>query len=443
MKIAIAGYGVEGRSNYAYWAKDPTNEITIVDERELNAIQDLPAGVAAITGTDALSKLDGFDLVIRTAGLAPYKLHTNAKIWSGTNEFFAKCPAKIIGVTGSKGKGTTASLIASILEAAGKKVWLVGNIGLAALDVLDQIQPDDIVVYELSSFQLWDIEASPQIAVVLFIEQEHLDVHTSMEDYVGAKARITQFQTEDDLLIYNERNQYAAQIAAGSRARKVGYPSANEAHVYTYDEVFCYGEGNVICSTQELRIAGEHNLANAVVAIDAVWPIIGGDPNVKEFIKNGFNNFKGLPHRLAYVATVNDVAYYDDSIATTPGSAIAALRAFQTKPRVIILGGSYKGSDFSELAQELVAQTNKAPVTALLIGAETDRIAEALDQMGFPSYEKLGDTTADAFTKRAAEISQPGGVVLLSPAAASFGLFKNYVDRGEQFIAAVKNLPGA
>lgn len=433
MKIAIAGFGVEGQSNYAYWAQDPANEIAIVDERAEADIPNLPENVPVLTGASIFSELQDFDMVVRTAGLAPRKIATNGKVWSATNEFFAKCPATIIGVTGSKGKGTTSSLIASILEAADKKVWLVGNIGIAALDVLSQIRPDDIVVYELSSFQLWDLERSPQVAVVLMIEQEHLDVHRDMDEYIEAKAQITRWQTEDDLLIFNGSNEYSTRIADGSKARKISFPSSNEAHVQSYDDLFMYGT-QPICKTSELRIPGEHNIGNAVAAIDAVWPFTQDI----EAIKNGLNNFKGLPHRLAYVATVNDVEYYDDSIATTPGSAIAALQAFWNKPKVLILGGSYKGSDFSELARGLADQ--KQPTRAILIGVEAARIAEALDGVGYGNYEIMEDATAEKFTRRAAELAEPGSVVLLSPAAASFGLFKNYADRGEQFIAAVHQL---
>lgn len=433
MKIAIAGFGVEGQSNYAYWAKDPTNELTIVDERSPEDIPNLPDGAILLTGENVFSQLHDFDMVIRTAGLAPHKISTNGTVWSATNEFFAKCPALIIGVTGSKGKGTTSSLIASILEAAGKKVWLVGNIGIASLDVLAQIQPDDIVVYELSSFQLWDAKKSPHIAVVLMIEQEHLDIHRDMEDYIQAKANITRWQTQDDLLAYNSENTYASRIAAMSTARKVGFPSVDAAHIDEAQHAFMYGD-TVLCSIDALRIPGVHNHANALAAIVAVWAITQDAASIKA----GLNNFKGLPHRLAYVATVNDVAYYDDSIATTPGSAIAALRAFPDQPKVIILGGSYKGSDFSELARELAAQTQ--PTQAIVIGAEAPRIITALNEAGFTQYEALENATASSFTHRAAELAQPGGVVLLSPSAASFGLFKNYADRGEQFIAAVHSL---
>jgi len=427
MKIAIAGYGVEGQENFRYWSKLPENEVTIVDEKGTGA--PIPEGIPSIVGPDAFKQLEGFDLVIRTAGLAPNKIATSGKIWSATNEFFEKSPAPIIGVTGSKGKGTTASLIASILEEAGKKVWLVGNIGISALSVLEQVKPDDIVVYELSSFQLWDLQRSPQVAVVLFIEREHLDVHANMEEYVEAKAQITKHQIPGDILIYNAENKYSVQIADSSVAQKIGYPSNEAAHVV--DGWFYYGQQQLV-SVNTLSIPGAHNVSNALAAIDAIWPFTQD----VDAIEGGLSDFIGLPHRLAYVANVNNVEYYDDSIATTPSSAIAALRAFADKPKVIILGGSTKGSEFNELAMELT----RHDVQVILIGDEAARIAEALEIVGFTHYESIENATAELFTRRAAELALPGSVVLLSPAAASFGIFKNYADRGEQFIAAVNNL---
>ena len=427
MKIAIAGYGVEGQENFRYWSKLPENEVTIVDEKGTGA--PIPEGIPSIVGPDAFKQLEGFDLVIRTAGLAPNKIATSGKIWSATNEFFEKSPAPIIGVTGSKGKGTTASLIASILEEAGKKVWLVGNIGISALSVLEQVKPDDIVVYELSSFQLWDLQRSPQVAVVLFIEREHLDVHANMEEYVEAKAQITKHQIPGDILIYNAENKYSVQIADSSVAQKIGYPSNEAAHVV--DGWFYYGQQQLV-SVNTLSIPGAHNVSNALAAIDAIWPFTQD----VDAIEGGLSDFIGLPHRLAYVSNVNNVEYYDDSIATTPSSAIAALRAFADKPKVIILGGSTKGSEFNELAMELT----RHDVQVILNGDEAARIAEALEIVGFTHYESIENATAELFTRRAAELALPGSVVLLSPAAASFGLFKNYADRGEQFIAAVNNL---
>lgn len=426
MKIAIAGYGVEGESSFRYFSQDKDNQITIINE--VSPEIPIPIGVSSIIGENVFEKLQDFDLVIRTPGLPSRKISTNGKIWSGTNEFFAKCPATIIGVTGSKGKGTTASLIASILEEDGKKVWLIGNIGKPALDVLLDVKPEDYVVYELSSFQLWDLEKSPHIAVVLFIEQEHLNVHIDMAEYVGAKSHIAMHQTSDDLLIYNKSNQYSSQIASTSKAKLVGYQDQSTAHII--DGSFYYGE-QIICSVNTLELTGIHNLDNACAAIDAIWDIT----NNTEVIERGLHNFKGLPHRLQFVREVGGVKYYDDSIATTPGSAIAALRSFEGR-KVIILGGSSKGSDFSGLATELFAHDARA----ILIGDEAQIIASACDKAGFKNYEIIDNPTMSWIVERAKSLADGNGVVLLSPSSASFGLFKNYADRGEQFCAAVRAL---
>lgn len=426
MKIAIAGYGLEGESSYRYWSDNSDNEVVIVDEGQPKC--ELPEGAKTIIGSDAFLHLQDFDLVIRTAGLAPRKIKTNGKIWSGTNEFFDKCPAPIIGVTGSKGKSTTVSLIASILRQSGKKVWLIGNIGKPALDELANIQSDDYVVYELSSFQLWDLEKSPHVAVVLFIEQEHLDVHANIDEYVSAKANITRHQTSDDLLVYNQSNTYACSIADLSAAKLIGYTDTKSAHVT--NDYFYYGEQK-ICSVNALQIMGKHHLDNACAAIDAIWQIIS-DIGV---IERGLKSFAGLPHRLQFVSEVNGVKYYNDSMATTPSAAIAALNSFDGS-KVIILGGSSKGSDFSDLGLELT----KHDVNAILIGDEAETIAAACKSAGFNNYEIMQSPTATKIVERAKILSKPGGVVLLSPASASFGLFKNYSDRGDQFVAAVKAL---
>lgn len=426
MKIAIAGYGLEGEASFKYFSTDKRNKITIADQHR--PICELPEGVSTIFGENAFEKLQGFDLVVRTAGLAPRKIKTDGKIWSATNEFFAKCPAMIIGVTGSKGKGTTASLIASILREAGKKVWLLGNIGVPSLDVLSKIKTDDIVVYELSSFQLWDLEKSPHVAVVLFIEVEHQDIHLSMDEYVLAKSNITTHQTRDDILVYNSENKYARLIAKKTKAHTVGYLKNSAAHVK--DGYFWHGEQKM-CSTKVLRLPGLHNQDNACAAIDAVWQLTQDI----DTIAKGLSAFSGLPHRLQLVRRFEDVDYYDDSIATTPSSTIAAIKSF-SGPKVLIMGGSYKGSDFSELAKEV----KKHDTTALLIGDEAQRIAKSFQDAHFTNFEIIDHPTMAELVKKAHDLAKPGGLVLLSPAAASFGLFKNYVDRGEQYQKAVNAL---
>lgn len=425
MKIAIAGYGVEGKSNYSYFA-NLGHDVVIVDEKD---ITDAPVDASVITGDDAFGKLAGFDMVVRTAGLAPRKIKTDGKVWSATNEFFARCPAPIVGVTGSKGKGTTSSLIAGILRAAGYTVHLVGNIGVPALDILSDINADDIVVYELSSFQLWDLEKSPQVAVVLMVEPDHLDVHKDFDEYVAAKANITRHQSIDDVLVYNAGNTVASNIAALSHASKVSFPSPQAAHIQK--GVFWYG-GYKIGDIGALKLPGVHNLDNACAAIDAAWRWVkDGD-----IILQGLSSFTGLPHRLKFVREVDNVKYYDDSIATTPGSAIAAMKSF-SQPKIIILGGSSKGADFTEVAN-VAKQTNVKK--ALLIGSEADKIQSLLENEGI-AFSNLGsDIAMEAIVALARREAEPGDVVILSPACASFGMFKNYSDRGDQFISAVSRM---
>ncbi len=422
-RIAIAGYGIEGRANYAYWNKDG-NELTIVDERE--TIDDLPFGAQTILGAGAFSKLADFDMVIRTASLAPKRINTNGKIWSATNEFFADCPVPIIGVTGTKGKGTTSSLIASVLQAAGKTVHLVGNIGISALAELDSIHSGDIVVFELSSFQLWDLQTSPQTAVVLGIEPDHLDIHSDFEEYIAAKNNITSHQANEDIVIYNVSNEWSRRIGQGSKSQQQPYPDSHYAH--TVNDFFYMG-ANQLCATSVLKIPGQHNIENACAAIAASWQFTQD----KAAIEAGLAGFSGLPHRLKFVGEVRGVKFYDDSIATTPGSAIAAIRSFK-EPKVLILGGHEKGSNYHELLQEC----RNDQVSVIAIGANRQYIAELCAEAGVECGVEPG--TMSQIIQRSMMEAKPGWIVLLSPAAASFDMFKNYSDRGDQFIQAVEDL---
>jgi UDP-N-acetylmuramoylalanine--D-glutamate ligase len=431
MKIAIAGYGLEGKSNYEYFKTH--GDVTIVDERE--EVTDLPKGVPAILGAGAFSKLQDFDMVVRTAGLSPKKIKTNGKIWSATNEFFAKCPVAIIGVTGSKGKGTVCGLITSILREAGQTVHLVGNIGVPALDILEKIQPTDIVVYELSSFQLWDLEKSPSVAVVLMIEPDHLDVHTDFDEYVAAKANIRKFQTEKDICFYHPTNEFSRRIALSNPLQNAHrYNDATDKEsVYVHDGNFVEYDGCVICPVEALQLPGAHNLDNACAAISAADAGFGAD---RGSIERGLCAFTGLDHRLKFIRELDGVKFYDDSIATTPGSAIAAMKAF-AQPKIMILGGSSKGAKFDEVAETAAGNNVKL---AILIGSEAEKIEAELKIKNIPTINLGSKITMEEVVRTAKENAQAGDVVALSPACASFGMFKNYKDRGDQFIAAVENL---
>ena len=429
MKIAIAGFGLEGRVSYGYFRrKFPEAQLVIADEK---SVKDIPHGATLRTGVDVFSEqLVDFDLVVRSPSVSPDKIRTEGKVWSATNEFFAECPAQIVGVTGTKGKGTTCSLIASILKKAGKTVHLVGNIGVPALEVLPIIQSEDIVVYELSSFQLWDLEKSPHVAVVLMIEPDHLGVHRDLAEYVEAKANIAKFQTAEDLVIYHPTNQYSRDIAMASKARKQRYGVADEDGIFVKNDWFYRGE-NAICSVDTLQLAGAHNRENACAAISAALEVVPELTN--DQIAEGLAAFTGLPHRLKYVGEVNGVKYYDDSIATTPGSAIAALRAF-TAPKIIILGGSDKGADYRDVIS--VAKNTDSRVIAIgQTGQEINELCLELDVEVLREYVLMSD-----IVHVAAEMASPGDVVILSPASASFDQYTGYSDRGDKFIGAVNRL---
>lgn len=425
MKIAIAGYGLEGEANYRYWAADPANELTIVDERQPN--RDIPEGAATIIGEDAFEKLDGFDLVIRTAGLAPYKIKTDGKIWSATNEFFAQCPAPIIGVTGTKGKGTMSSLIASIFEAAGKKVWLVGNIGVSAIDALGEVGSEDIVVFELSSFQLWDLERSPQTAVVGLIEPDHLNVHVDMDDYVNAKGHIRLHQKEGDICIYHPTNHYSHQIATSVSAGTIQrYGIPDDGGAYERDGEFLQ-KGDIICQTDLLQLIGQHNIENACAAIS----VARAHGLSIDAIAEGLKSFKGLPHRLEYVRKVGEVDYYNDSFSSAPPATVAALKSFE-QPEIVIVGGVDKANDFSIVVDTIRTQSNIKEV--ILIGEIRQQLAEQFTSAGVESKITVLDVkTMEEIIAYARQVAQPGDVVLLSPGTASFDMFKDFYDRGDQF----------
>lgn len=431
MKIAIAGYGAEGKANYTHW-DTPENELTIVDERE--TLDGLPGDARTLLGAGAFEKLSGFDLVVRTASLAPRKIKTDGKVWSATNEFFAHCPAPIIGVTGTKGKGTTASLIASILKAAGKTIHLVGNIGTPALDILPQITADDIVVFELSSFQLWDLEKSPEVAVILLIEADHLNIHEDFAEYVESKANIRRYQSEESFCVYHPTNEYSRHIAeSASKGKRVRYAIPTDGGVYVRDEMFRQAE-HIICSVDALQLLGEHNRENACAALTVAKFFDIADATIEA----GLRAFSGLPHRLEFIRELDGVKYYNDSFSSAPSATVAAIKSF-TQPEVIIIGGTDKGSDFTELVTAIEESNNIK--TIVLIGKIRFKLAEILKSVANNiEVHVSNEQTLAPIVEIARSRSQSGDVIILSPACASFDMFKDFYDRGDQFRTIVSQL---
>ena len=429
MKVAILGYGEQGRSAYDYW-NTPENEITVCDKKDS---VELPNGVKKELGPTYLESLDEFDILVRSPSVHPNDILANnspgikGKITSVTNEFFRVCPTKnIVGVTGTKGKGTTSTLIAKILEASGKRVHIGGNIGTPPLDLLkDNIAPEDWVVLELANFQLIDLQFSPKFGVCLMVVPEHLDWHADFEEYVLSKQQLFVNQKVDDLAIYYGEDEESKKIVSISPGRKIPYyiePGAiiKESHIEIDDQV--------ICETGQLQLLGKHNWQNVCAAVTCTWQI---DKNV-DAIKSVLTTFKGLEHRLELVRELNGIKYYDDSFATNPESAIVAIEAFD-EPKVVILGGSDKGATYEKLAQVISLNNVRG---AVVIGDTAPAISDALRKAG---YDKIveGGSTIHNIVQAAKNLAKPGDVVLLSNGCASFGLFKNYKDRGEQFKKAV------
>ncbi len=419
MKIAFLGYGIEAESAYKYFAKQYPDADFVVYENKPAAKNVLPNNIEFHGNIENFENIDA-DIVVRTPAVNPKNITTRGKVTSVTKLFFESCPAPIIGVTGTKGKGTTASLIAEILKTVGKKVWLVGNIGEPALNILDEVQPEDIVVYELSSFQLWDLEISPHVAVVLMVEPEHLDVHDSFEDYTKAKANITKYQNPSDIVVYLDRDSTSSQIAKVSSGKKIDY------HVLDGENIEI--DGQFICKKNEVGLLGHHNLENIYAAITAAWQFTKDIEAISKTIKS----FTGLPHRLEFVREVNNIRFYDDSFSSAPPSTKVAIRSFE-EPVILIAGGYDRGLDYSDLAEAINKQKNVKKV--LLIGQTKGKISELLTNVPYELMNDFQSTVREAY-----KIAEPGDVVLLSPGCASFDMFKNFTERGDEFKNLVNKL---
>jgi UDP-N-acetylmuramoylalanine--D-glutamate ligase len=443
MNVAILGYSVEGKSAAEYW-HNLGHSITVCD---LNTAVEVPEWAQTRLGEQYLDNLDQFDLIVRSPGLAPKKITAAnpeapdilQKVTSTINEFCANCPAPIIGITGTKGKGTTSTLISKILEASGKKVFLGGNIGIPVLDFLPQVSATDYVVLELSSFQLIDFKHKPTVGVCVMVVPEHLDWHTDLAEYYGAKKNLFKNQTAQDKTIFNCNYPATVEIINVSQGQKVPYcveaDAAQEPHekngAYVHGDAIFYKE-NEVCKVSDVGLLGRHNLENVCAAIAATWEIVGGDVAA---MHKAISEFTGMEHRIEFVKEIGGVKYYNDSFATTPEATIAAIKAFD-QPKVVILGGSDKGVEFNELAAVVASNNVKL---AVIIGQTGEKIIEALVKVGFDKITLGGTTMRQAITV-AKSAAQPGDVVLLSTACASFGMFTDYKDRGNQFKKLVNEL---
>ena len=395
MKVVVLGLGADTKDVIPYLG-NRGDKVTVLDERN----------------GDKFENLNKYDLIVRSPGVYRYRpelLKTRTPITSKTKLFFDLCPGKIIGVTGTKGKGTTATLIYEILKAAGKKVYLGGNIGTGIFETLEKTGKDDWVVLELSSFQLIDLHKSPHIAVILMTTAEHQDWHKNILEYVEAKKNLVCHQTPTDYAVVNK--DYPNSVEIGKAAT---------GQIAWVSKDFLQNMAD-----EEIGLRGSHNRENVVAAATAAKLAGVNEPTIRKVIKE----FKGLEHRLEEVAAVNGVIYYNDSFSTTPETAIAAIKTFR-EPEIVILGGSSKNSDFSALGKTIRETQNIKAL--ILIGSEAKKIEKTVGKArGVRVIRNHGNMTK--IVEIAYNNAVSGDIVLLSPACASFDMFKNYKDRGLQF----------
>jgi UDP-N-acetylmuramoylalanine--D-glutamate ligase len=433
MHVAIVGYGIEGRSAAHYWQGQGA-EVTICDQ---NPDLEIPAGLQSQLGDDYLHSLGRFDVVVRSAGIeAGIILDKNpgveAKLTTVVNEFMRVCPTpNVIGITGTKGKGTTATLTALMLEAAGHKVFLAGNIGQSPLEVLDQITPESWVVLELSSFQLSDINHSPHIAACLMVEPEHINWHRSLDAYTAAKSRLFAHQQPSDTAIYFADSETSHAIASHSPGKKIPYYATPGAFVQD-DSIMI--DDTVLCQTNELQLIGTHNWQNACAAITIVWQVA----QVPDAIRSVLTSFAGLPHRLEMIREVDGVFYFNDSFASAPPATEAAVQAIAGK-KVMVIGGFDRQLPLEQLAKTIKAHANDIRAI-LLIGQSAERLAGQLRDVDFNDIYISTATDMPGIVAEARQLAKAGDSVVLSPGFPSFDMFKNFEDRGLQFKHAVSTL---
>ncbi len=446
-KIAILGWGINGLDSAKYLLKNGA-ELTIFDrktKKELDFSGFDIRKARLVLGRNYLKHgLGSFDCIFRTPAVYRYLpeiVEAESKgvfVTSAIKVFFDDCQARIIGVTGTKGKGTTSTLIYEILKKDGRSVYLAGNIGLPVLELLPKLKPSDWVVLELSSFQLIDLTKSPHISVVLNITEDHLDWHKDKEEYIKAKSQIVRHQAKEDFCVLAFDYKVSKSFSRLTNA-KVFYFSTKKKVKGAYvknGKIFINfsGRSMEIGDTQDLLLRGKHNWENICAAACAAY-LAGVHPLT---IRKVLFSFKGLEHRLELVAEVKGVSFYNDSFSTNPQTTIAALRSFE-EPLTLILGGSDKGLNYDLLGKEISKAKNIANV--ILIGQIAKKIKRSIKRANFRgNLLELGYPKMQELIQKSFEITPKGGVVLLSPAAASFDMFKDYKDRGYQFKEAVRSL---
>jgi UDP-N-acetylmuramoylalanine--D-glutamate ligase len=448
-KVAIIGLGVSNIPLLDYMHEIKT-KITVFDERDENSIpKELLEKIKSYKfeyffGKDCLKNLKNFTLIFRSPSCLPTKPEleeeaTRGAIVTTEIELLMKmCPCKVIGVTGSDGKTTTTSLINCILTKAGYKTYLGGNIGTPLFTKLSEITPDDIVVLELSSFQLMGMDISPNIGVITNITPNHLNIHKDYEEYIEAKKNIFKYQNENDIVVLNYDNEITNKCSKETKSKVIFFSRKNKLeNGFIVDNKIIKeckdGIREHILDTKDVVLRGEHNYENIATAFAATNGLVERDIAV-EAVKE----FKPVEHRLEFIKEIDGVKWYNDSVSSSPTRTIAGLNSFD-EDIILIAGGYDKNLDYTPIAKPIVEKVKGL----ILIGQTSNKIYEAVKKELEKQNKNLNIYMCDNLedtVKQAKKVAKENQVVLFSPASASFDMFKNFADRGIQFKNLVNKL---
>lgn len=449
--VAIMGMGVSNTPLIRY-LMDLDANITVFDKKTEDELgksfieEYVLQGVQFSLGENYLDNLHGYDIIFRSPGIRPdveqiqKEVDRGAILTSEIEKLIELTPSKVIGITGSDGKTTTTTLIYTMLKEEGYNCYLGGNIGTPLFAKIDEMKPDDIIVLELSSFQLMTLKNSPSISIVTNVSPNHLDVHKSYEEYIEAKKNVFRFQNENDIVVLNYDNDITRDFAfeAKGEVRFFSRKQRLEKGVIVQDnkiKIVTPESEEEIMNIDDILLLGMHNVENACTAIAAVKDLVK-----KESIVKVLTTFKGVEHREEFVRELNGVKWYNDSIGSSPTRTIAGLASFKTKV-VLIAGGYDKHLDYTDMGKYILDHVK----VLILMGQTKEKIKEAtLSELkkrecsvNLPIIEC--NTLEEAIIS-ASENSKSGDIVFFSPASASFDMFKNFVERGKKFKEIVNNL---
>ena len=448
-KVAIIGLGISNIPliDYMY---DKKAKVTVFDDREENdiskeimdKIKDYEFDYSF--GQNNLDKLKNFDIIFRSPSCLPTKKELQEEEKRGaivTTEIemlMKMCPCKIIGVTGSDGKTTTTSLINCILKKAGYSTYLGGNIGTPLFTELSKITPEDIVVLELSSFQLMGMKISPHISVITNITPNHLNIHKDYKEYIDAKKNIFKYQNENDIVILNYDNEITRNCAKEANSQIVFFSGKEKLEDGFVVDGKIIKECNDsirehILDTQDIILRGHHNYENVATALAATKNLVDSDIAV-----GAIKEFRPVEHRLELIREIDNVKWYNDSVSSSPTRTIAGLKAFDEEI-VLIAGGYDKNLDYTPIAKPIVDNVK----TLILIGQTSGKIFEAVKEELEKQNKSLNIymcKTLEETVNLAKKHAKPSQIVLFSPASASFDMFKNFADRGLKFKNLVNKL---